>query len=42
MISPQIGEITMALTTNRLLVPITEASGNVWKLENVDRRGSKD
>ena len=42
MISPQIGEITMALTTNRLFVPITEASGNVWVLENVHRRGSKD
>src|SRR5215204_1765838 len=35
MISPQIGAIAMALTTNQLFLPITEASGNVWMLENV-------
>lgn len=42
MISPQIGAVAMALTTNQLFVPITEASGNVWMLENVNRQGNKD
>jgi Tol biopolymer transport system component len=37
MISPQIGDVCMAVTTDLLLLPITEASGNIWTMENVDR-----
>jgi Tol biopolymer transport system component len=38
MIYPRfVGSLEMALSENRLVVPIMQVSGNVWVLENVDR-----
>jgi hypothetical protein len=35
--SVPISGMEIALTANRLMLPITEATGNIWMLENVDR-----
>ena len=37
MVSPIMVRMEMSLGTDRILLPITEASGNIWVLENVDR-----
>ncbi len=35
--SVRIGDMQISLTADRLVLPITEATGNLWMLENVDR-----
>jgi Tol biopolymer transport system component len=35
--SVPIGDMEISLTADRLMLPITEATGNIWMLENVDR-----
>ena len=37
MISTQLSQMQIALTTNRLFLPITETQSDLWILENVDR-----
>ena len=37
MIMSDVGNMDMALTANQLMLPITEASGGIWILENVER-----
>ena len=37
MISPQLPEMQIALTGNRLFLPITDTQSELWMLENVDR-----
>ncbi len=37
MIPPVVALMEMSLSTDRLVVDITEASGNIWTLDNVDR-----
>jgi len=37
MLSAQLGRMQIALTADRLFLPITETSGELWILENVDR-----
>ncbi|HEX8843577.1 MAG TPA: protein kinase [Pyrinomonadaceae bacterium] len=37
MISPRLGVMEMSLNKNRLALPITDISGSIWMLENVDR-----
>jgi len=37
MILPLVGNMEMALSSRRLILPIREISGNIWLLENVDR-----
>lgn len=37
MISPQLSDMQIALTANRLFLPITETQSELWMLENVDR-----
>ncbi|HEV7377824.1 MAG TPA: protein kinase [Pyrinomonadaceae bacterium] len=37
MISPQLAQREMSLNKNQLALPITEVSGNIWVLGNVDR-----
>lgn len=36
-ISPQLSRMQIAVTADRLFLPIAETSGEVWMLENVDR-----
>ena len=37
MIMPNIIQLEMALTSDRLILPMMETSGSIWVLENVDR-----
>jgi Tol biopolymer transport system component/DNA-binding winged helix-turn-helix (wHTH) protein len=37
MIMPNIVQLEMALTSDRLILPMMETSGGIWVLENVDR-----
>jgi len=37
MISTQLSAMLIALTSNRLFLPITEAQSELWILDNVDR-----
>jgi len=37
MIIPNIVQLEMALTSDRLILPMMETSGGIWVLENVDR-----
>jgi hypothetical protein len=37
MIMPNIVPMEMALTGDRLILPMMETSGGIWVLENVDR-----
>lgn len=37
MVLPLLGRLEMALAADRLVLPITEVSGSLWILENVDR-----
>jgi Tol biopolymer transport system component len=37
MISPQLSQMQIALTGNRLFLPITDTQSELWMLENVDR-----
>jgi Tol biopolymer transport system component/DNA-binding winged helix-turn-helix (wHTH) protein len=37
MIIPNIIQLEMALTSNRIILPMMETSGSIWVLENVDR-----
>ncbi|MGH9872519.1 MAG: protein kinase domain-containing protein [Pyrinomonadaceae bacterium] len=37
MLSPLMVEMNISLSKDRLLVPITEVTGSIWMLENVDR-----
>jgi len=37
MISPLISDMEMAITADRLMLPITEISGSIWVVENVNR-----
>jgi len=37
MVFPRIAPLNIALTADRLFLNITEMSGNVWVVENVDR-----
>jgi Tol biopolymer transport system component len=37
MVMPNIVQMEMALTSDRLILPMMEASGGIWVLENVDR-----
>jgi len=37
MIFPKIGPLTMEIAADRLFLNISEISGNIWVLENVDR-----
>jgi Tol biopolymer transport system component/DNA-binding winged helix-turn-helix (wHTH) protein len=37
MIGPNVSGLQMAVTRDRLIVPVTQTSGAVWILENVDR-----
>ncbi len=36
-ISPQLSRMQIAVTARHLFLPITETSGELWMLENVDR-----
>ena len=37
MIIPNIIQLEMALTSNRIILPMMETSGSIWVLENIDR-----
>jgi hypothetical protein len=37
MIFPNIGPLTMEMAADRLFLNISEVSGNIWVLEDVDR-----
>lgn len=37
MLIPNIVQLEMALTSNRIIVPMMETSGSIWVLENIDR-----
>jgi hypothetical protein len=37
MILPQVMFADLALSGDRLVLPLTQVTGNVWVLENVDR-----
>ncbi len=37
MISPNLGWMELGITANRLVLPISEITGSIWILENVDR-----
>ena len=37
MVGPNVSGLQMALTRDRLILPVTQTSGAVWVLENVDR-----
>jgi serine/threonine protein kinase len=37
LISPRLVMVEMSLSKNKLALPITDVSGNIWMLENVDR-----
>jgi serine/threonine protein kinase len=37
MIKPNTSTMHMSITSDRLMLPITEASGSIWVVENVDR-----
>jgi serine/threonine protein kinase len=37
LISPRLVMVEMSLSKNKLALPITDISGNIWMLENVDR-----
>jgi hypothetical protein len=37
LIMPNIVQLEMALTSDRIILPMMETSGGIWVLENVDR-----
>jgi Tol biopolymer transport system component len=37
MVGPNVSALQMAITRDRLILPVTQSSGGVWVLENVDR-----
>jgi hypothetical protein len=37
MIMPNIIQLEMALTSDRIILPMMETSGSIWVLENIDR-----
>jgi len=36
-VADDMDHLGLSLTENRLVLPISEASGSIWMLENVDR-----